>query len=63
MTILPQEVLPDKTNLRQDTEERLSDGLRILARIIARCHIDRNRRMCEGIETSQEDMNGSRDTD
>ncbi len=42
MTRLPQEVLSDKTDLGQAAEKRLSDGLRILARIIARAYLDSN---------------------
>jgi len=58
MMILPQEMLPDKTNLVQDAEERLSDGLRILARIIACAYLDSNGQVGKKEETAGRGTHG-----
>jgi len=40
MTTLPEEVLASKTNLTDDGDMALKDGLRILARIIVQAYLE-----------------------
>ena len=62
MTMLSQGVLPDKDDLGQDAEDRLSDGLRILARIIAGAYLESNN-SDQGERTSNEGRHGNQGTD
>ena len=51
MTTLPEKVLASKSSLEEGADVALKDGLRILARIIARAYLESNK-----LEGKKEEM-------